>query len=91
MPGGGLRGRRPRRFWAHDDPLGIGGDDQHRGGGARLGDAGCVEGTDVGGSVHDGLLDLPLAEYRPAAVGDRGVRGIEGAAHGFDAAWRARE
>ena len=45
----------------------------------RAVDAGGVEGGDVPGGVHHGLLDLPLADHRPAA-GDRRVRGLEPAA-----------
>ena len=39
--------------------------------GVRFRDAGSVEGTDVTGRVHHGLLDLPLADHRPAPAGDR--------------------
>jgi len=42
---------------------------------------GGVERGDVPGGVHPGLLDLPLAHHRPAAAGDRGVRGLERAAY----------
>ena len=75
-PGGG-RAQRPR---PHHDPLGVGGDHQQRRGGARHRDTGGVERGDIGGGAHHGLLDLPLADHRPAAAGDGGVRGLERAA-----------
>ena len=83
LAGGRLGGGRPQRPGPHHDPLGIRGDHQQRRGGARHRDAGGVEGGDVPGGVYHGLLDLPLADHRPAAAGDRRVRGLERAARGL--------
>ena len=44
---------------------------------------GGVERGDVAGGADHRLPDLPLADHRPAAAGDRGVRGLERAAGGF--------
>ena len=66
---GGLRGGRPQRPGPHHDALAVGRQDQQRRGRARLRDPGGVERGDVGGGVHDGLLDLPLADHRSRSGG----------------------
>ena len=61
-------------------PLAVGRQDHQHRRRARLRDPGGVERGDIGGGVHDGLLDLPLADDRPAPAGNRRMRGVERAA-----------
>jgi hypothetical protein len=83
LAGGGFRGGRAQRPGPHHDPLGVGGDHQQRRGGGWHRDAGGVERGDIRRGAHRRLLDLPLADRRPAAAGDGRVRGLERAARRF--------
>jgi hypothetical protein len=84
LPCCGFGGGRAQRLGAHHDPLGVGGNHQQRRGGARHRDTGGIERGDIPGRGYDRLLDLPLAHHRAAIAGDRGMRGLERAAHCFD-------
>jgi hypothetical protein len=80
QPRRGLRGGGPQRPGPHHDALAVGRHDQQRPRCARLRDPGGIERGDIDGGMHDGLLELPLADDRAAAAGDRVVRVIEGVA-----------